>query len=196
MRKVSYRRQGQSIVDRLIEYMRLREALPFINLNSKVLDLGCGYDAGFLNQISENMDFGVGIDLHPNLKLKHKKIQLIKGRADTKLPIKSNRFDVVAAFAVIEHVKNPKIMLKEAKRVLKKDGVLIITTPSQVSKPILEFLSFKLKIISEIEISDHKRYYNKKSLAKELVDAGFDKNRINIKGFELGMNLLAVAKND
>jgi len=195
MRKFPYRQEDQSIVDKFIEHLRFGQVLPFIKSSTKVLDLGCGYDANFLSFIAKKIDFSVGIDLHPNLKLNHKKIKLIKGRVDAKLPVKSNQFDIVTSLAVIEHLKSPKTMLKEAKRVLKKGGVLIITTPSQTSKPILEFLSYKLKIVSKIEIADHKRYYNKISLIKELVDSGFHKNRINIRRFELGMNLLAIAKN-
>ena len=43
-------------------------------------------------------------------------------------------------------------------------GGLVITVPSRISKPVSEFLAFKMHIINEQEIKDHKKYYNKKDL--------------------------------
>ncbi|OIQ59000.1 class I SAM-dependent methyltransferase [Neomoorella thermoacetica] len=41
-----------------------------------------------------------------------------------------NFFDVVSLFSVIEHLKNPQVALKEAARVLKQGGLLIIQGPN------------------------------------------------------------------
>lgn len=43
-------------------------------------------------------------------------------------------FDVVIALQVIEHVQNPEHLLKEAKRILKPDGLLIISTPDKQAR--------------------------------------------------------------
>lgn len=64
--------------------------------------------------------------------------------------------------AVIEHLSYPIEMLKEIERVLKPSGILLLTAPSHLAKPVLEFLSYRLHIIDEREIRDHKRYYNKR----------------------------------
>lgn len=63
--------------------------------------------------------------------------------------------------AVIEHLSNPIAMLREIERLLVPNGILLLTAPSHAAKPVLEFLSYKLHIIDEREIRDHKRYYNK-----------------------------------
>jgi ubiquinone/menaquinone biosynthesis C-methylase UbiE len=72
--------------------------------------------------------------------------------------------------AVLEHIENEQQILKEIYRVLVPGGKLIITVPSVWSQPILEFLAYKLRIVSEAEIRDHKRYYNREKLKKVLMD--------------------------
>lgn len=49
----------------------------------------------------------------------------------TRLPYPSNTFDIVTSIEVIEHVANPGQMLSEIRRVLKKDGILHITTANK-----------------------------------------------------------------
>lgn len=80
------------------------------------------------------------------------------------LPFDDESFDVVCMLAVLEHLHYPLLMLKEIRRVLVKNGILLLTVPSHAAKPVLEFLSYKLHIIDEAEIRDHKRYFNKADL--------------------------------
>lgn len=87
-----------------------------------------------------------------------------KGDKIVSLPFENESFEVVCMLAVIEHLNYPLLMLKEIKRVLVKNGILLLTAPSHAAKPVLEFLSYKLHLIDEAEIKDHKRYYNKADL--------------------------------
>ena len=48
-----------------------------------------------------------------------------------KLPLPEGRFDVVVAFGVIEGLGHPEELVEEAKRVLKEDGVLLISVPDK-----------------------------------------------------------------
>ena len=57
-----------------------------------------------------------------------KTIHLIQGDAVV-LPIKDNAFDVVIATAIIEHVSEPIQLIREAFRVLRGNGIFIVTTP-------------------------------------------------------------------
>lgn len=51
-------------------------------------------------------------------------------RADAlALPVKDDTFDVVVATAIIEHVSEPVQLVREAFRVLRKNGIFIVTTP-------------------------------------------------------------------
>jgi 2-polyprenyl-3-methyl-5-hydroxy-6-metoxy-1,4-benzoquinol methylase len=91
---------------------------------------------------------------------------------------------------VLEHLENPERVLSECNRILKKDGKIIITTPAPVSKPILEFLSFKLHIVNPVEIKDHKHYFPKLELKLIMEKCCFA--NVHVKSFEFGLNNFAV----
>ena len=65
---------------------------------------------------------------------------------------------MVTLLAVLEHLNYPLDMLREIARVLKPNGILLLTVPSHLAKPVLEFLAYKLKIVSEDEIRANKSY--------------------------------------
>lgn len=89
--------------------------------------------------------------------------------------------------AVIEHLSNPIAMLREIERLLVPNGILLLTAPSHAAKPVLEFLSYKLHIIDEREIRDHKRYYNKRDFIESLAQVPKLK-LIQHNYFQCGMN--------
>jgi SAM-dependent methyltransferase len=66
--------------------------------------------------------------------LKGKKVILDLNKA--KLPFKNNTFDSVTMVFIVDYLKNLKQLIKEVKRVLNKDGKLIIINSK---KPINEF---------------------------------------------------------
>lgn len=47
------------------------------------------------------------------------------------LSYESESFDLIFSFDVLEHLPNPSKMLKETYRILKKDGIFIISTPNR-----------------------------------------------------------------
>ncbi len=97
----------------------------------KILDIGCG--SGFLIDILQekiHAEFS-GIDVYKNSAKKnwrYKSCDITKG-----LPFKDEEFDLVIFGEVIEHVPNPDKVLYEIRRVLKKNGKLIVSTPNLVS---------------------------------------------------------------
>ena len=94
--------------------------------------------------------------------------------------------------AVLEHVYHPRFVLEQIYRSLKKGGEIILTTPSRAAKPVLEFLAFKLRLIDEEEIRDHKHYFSKQELLNLFKEVGF--KEINHSYFECGFNHLVTAK--
>lgn len=97
------------------------------------LDVGCA--SGFMvSEIAKSypaLYFGVDVydkaiaaaKIHyPNINFKVASAQ--------KLPFKDNSFNLILFYETIEHVENPMDCLKEIKRVLKKDGSLILTMDS------------------------------------------------------------------
>ncbi len=171
--------------------MRFRQIKPLIPPESTVLDLGCGYDAPFLRAIKNRISFGIGIDIVVNKKVKSRKIKLLEHDLNYCLPFPDNSFDVVTSLANLEHLNKPEQSLCEVYRLLKPGGRLFLTTPSVYAKPVLEFLSFELKLISPQEIQDHKHYFNRKRLEQFCQSAGF--RAWEHRYFQLGMNNFLMA---
>lgn len=102
-----------------------------------ILDLGTG--SGFyLPLLSKTGRQVHGVDLAPVLNLTHKMIRrkglqnILLSKADvTRLPFKSECFDLLFCLSLIEHIQDQKRVLREFKRVLRKDGVLILGYPMQ-----------------------------------------------------------------
>lgn len=188
-RRTSHFQGSEPVLESLLRNLRYKMIIPHITLGSDVMDLGCGYDYAFLKTIEKKIKHGIGIDVSVP-KIKDQKITLIKTRADKPINL-NNKFDFITSLAVIEHVDYPEVHVRVAYKYLKKGGQFLLTTPSKKSKPVLEFLSFKLGIVSREEISDHKRYYSKTELEKLLKKAGF--SIVEVIEFEFGLNLFARA---
>ncbi len=60
--------------------------------------------------------------------------------------------------AVLEHLPVDTPLLSEAVRVLKRNGYFIVTTPAPAAKPVLEFLSFRLHLVSEESINSGRHF--------------------------------------
>ncbi|MCK5849667.1 MAG: methyltransferase domain-containing protein [Kiritimatiellae bacterium] len=76
-------------------------------------------------------------------------------------------FDVVVACAVIEHIADPSLMMKEARRVLKKDGGLFVLTAPD---PFWEHMA---SAVGHLASGQHLDVMNLKQLAELAEDAGF-----------------------
>lgn len=190
----SFGQQRPSWFDRIIRNLRFRRISREIKDGDVVVDLGCGYHADLLRYLELRIKAGIGVDLSVAQDLKSGKIKLIRGRVDQKINLKSGIADCVTGPAIIEHVDDQTTFLSEIYRLLKPGGVVLLTTPSRRARPILEFLAFRLQLISAEEIVDHKRYYNSVSLKKALKGAGFAESNIQVKKFQLGLNLFVRAE--
>lgn len=183
----------EPFLEPILRKLRIKKITNHISKDCDLCDFGCGTRALLLNTLKPYIRSGIGLDL----KLESpsdSKITLIKCNLDYNVPLKSDIIDMITSLAVFEHLNNPVNNLKEAYRILRKDGLLILTTPAPVSKKILEFLTFKLGILSIDTVGDHKNYFDKKILKDMLICAGFEKSKIKIKSFQMGFNNLVIAK--
>lgn len=105
------------------------------------------------------------------------------------LPFGKDYFDVVTLLAVIEHINPRRIpaLFKEAFRVLKAEGLLIITSPAAWTGFILRSLA-SLRLISRSEIAEHKKLYSAEDILTALEEGGFARNNIQFGTFEFSMN--------
>ncbi len=123
-------------------------------------------------------------------RLGYERMECIKGMKG--IPLPDGSCDEVFMLAVLEHLDDPVGMVAELNRILKKDGAAVLTTPTRMAKPILEFMAFKLKIINQDEILEHRHYYNKEECVKLMEQGGFYQVQYSVFGG--GVNSLIVAR--
>jgi len=181
----------EALLEPLLRRMRLRQVLPVVARyrDCVMLDIGCGWEAKLLRSVEFSIARGEGIDQKaPELctkKLTTRRLQL-----SDSLPYRDESFDVVTMLAVLEHLSYPRAIVAEICRVLKPGGRLLLTVPSKAAKPVLEFLAYRLGLVSEAEIRDHKCYYTKHSLRELMSLTGLEIEAHHY--FQLGMNNLLI----
>lgn len=91
---------------------------------------------------------------------------------------KEKGFDVVTMWHVLEHVKNPKQYLRTMRKIIKKNGVLIIAVPNVnnllMQLAYLVFKGRKLKLFTIGEKEVHLFHFSVKTLTAYLREAGFE----------------------
>ncbi|MBV5278114.1 MAG: class I SAM-dependent methyltransferase [Campylobacteraceae bacterium] len=123
-------------------YDRYGYAFEHLADKSKCLDYGC-YDAMFLHKCKEKKALNyIGIDKNKDIVLQNPYKEQIFVFED-KIPFTDNEFDCVTILDVIEHIYDQDKVLKEISRVLKKDGLLIITVPKKNIFSFLDLGNFK-----------------------------------------------------
>lgn len=181
---------SEELLEPFLRRIRISKILRHIPEGCILCDIGCGFKAKFLLDISDHISKGYGFDK----KIENKNIRNIELRTadiSRSIPLQDESVDCITLLAVLEHLSDPEKVLSECYRILRHDGALILTTPSPISKPLLEFLSFRLNIVSPLEIADHKHYYSKGDLVNLLSRIRLE--NIEVKSFELGLNNMAIA---
>jgi 2-polyprenyl-3-methyl-5-hydroxy-6-metoxy-1,4-benzoquinol methylase len=190
MRPSSYGAHGERRLDAVLSSLRRRRLDEHVRRGSVLVDLGCGHSGSLLQHYADRIERGIGFDVTVGTS-PAQNVELHAQRVDEPLPLDSGSADVISCLAVIEHVERPDVLAAEAHRVLRSGGVFVVTTPAAEAKPVLELLSTRLRLIDPAEILDHKRYYRPATLHAELTAAGF--TSVDVRRFELGLNLAAVA---
>jgi 2-polyprenyl-3-methyl-5-hydroxy-6-metoxy-1,4-benzoquinol methylase len=148
---------------------RRRAALQFVHdfrprgRPLRVLDAGCGTGA-LMTRLAEEAGAEVyGLDLaREALAFTRSRGQPRLVQADlTALPFADDSFDVVTALDVVEHVERDEAALREIRRVLRPEGVLLMSVPA-----------YPFLWSSHDAALHHKRRYTAGSLAPRIKAAG------------------------
>jgi len=129
----------------LFEYYRSAKVIAFldkagVSLTGRILDAGCG-GGGMPLSLAEEASLVVGIDpaerfqdagvrLGREKHLRHLHFALADGMA---LPFTNGTFDLVLSHAVIEHVADAPLYLRECARVLRPSGRMYLSTAPYLS---------------------------------------------------------------
>ena len=92
------------------------------------LSLGCGHGRFLKSYIEKGAKQVVGADINrSNLSIcKNYSADIVLCDIEN-LPFRSNCFDIIECVATMEHIEQPILVLKEAKRVLTEKGQLFVT---------------------------------------------------------------------
>lgn len=139
----------------------------------KVLDIGCG-DMHFSTLMPEYEWTGVDIN-----------IDRAKGRAikydimQTPYPLPAAEFDAIVCSEVLEHVWDLRVIHREAKRLLKRDGVYIVSTPNFAwIEHFLQNFSQLLTDTDKTWTMEHIRQYTSGTHKRYLNECGFAVDRV------------------
>ena len=132
--------------------------------NSITLDIGCGTGSNLRALVSAGLD-AIGLDrsIYALTLIRSKeKFPLLVGDLND-LPIKTKSIGLIIAMDILEHLDDDAKGIIESYRVLKEDGMLILTVPA-----------FRFLRGVQDRVTGHKRRYTKKEIVNRLKEAGFD----------------------
>lgn len=111
--------------------------------HGNILDVGCGCGRHLLKLRGYGNLYGVDVtnQVIQNLSEKYNDIRFFKSGAEEMI-FEDCYFNLVYSIEVVEHLKDPELMFKEVKRVLKSNGVFIFQTPNYPIKRLYDLLFF------------------------------------------------------
>lgn len=137
--------------------------------DEQILDIGCG--CGVMLNSLKNLGPTYGLDMSDDAIHFCKEIfsgEVKKGYLPDQVPFPAERFTLITALDVIEHIEHDQESLKTLYNLLQPGGQAIITVPAY------QFLWSKFD-----EMNEHKRRYTLGELRKKLQQAGFKIEKIS-----------------
>jgi ubiquinone/menaquinone biosynthesis C-methylase UbiE len=159
-----------------------RVIMALKNVKGKVLDIGCG-----ANNFVKSYGNGTGVDVEDWEGCD----KVIEDAA--KLPFKDGSYDSVTYLACLNHIPNREDSLKDAYRVLKGDGQVMVTMITPKMGEFIHWLRFRNDPDHQERHLDHEELMgmSPEHVTRLLKDAGF--KNVKRKRFVYGLNNLYVA---
>jgi 2-polyprenyl-3-methyl-5-hydroxy-6-metoxy-1,4-benzoquinol methylase len=132
-RAYSQRRSSDASIIRKIRLRNSRSQVELIKQyknGTYLLDIGCG-EGFFLFSASRSGYTTKGIELSQDAaEYARREFGLdVEAKTFEGLRFPENHFDIITLWQVLEHVPNPRMILKEVYRILKPEGLLALSTP-------------------------------------------------------------------
>jgi len=176
-----YKKHYNKNINYEVSFSRKRRIFKLLDdvKDKKILDIGCA--SGYLGVEFKKMGASEvnGIDISTNQIKEAKKVLdnvFSLDIQEDRIPFNNGYFDIIIFAEVVEHLLYPEKAIEEIKRVLKKDGIVIITTPN--------FLVFSNRIkmfFGKFDYTDtgifdrgHVHFFSYKSLLKFVKKGGFE----------------------
>ena len=180
--------------DKKEKYLNSFEKGKFLSLlpeikDKKILDVGAGTGRVSLPLAlagAQVTALDVSEKILEVLKRKNKKIITVVGEAEN-LPFENESFDIVTAAFLVVHLKDPKIFFDEVYRVLKPDGLFLVSNINQKEPPVVKTKEGDIQI---------KSYYHRPEKIKDsLQDLAFsiEKEEMIFES-EIWVNQIILAK--
>lgn len=177
---------------------RYKFASQYIKPEMNVLDIACGIGYGsyvLASTLPEVKVLGIDIEQRAiDYANKHYKCDNNKfsvGDASN-LNLENESFEAVVSFETIEHLNQPELFIKNIKKVLKEDGLFIVSSPNQTMLPF-----------DKTKFPFHEQHFTSDELSRLLIVSGFEivdvysqpgKESEEVINSDSGLYLIIVAK--
>ena len=147
---------------RIIQYLVEKIRTTLNTPNPKILDVGCGTGANLKMLAAHGRAEGVDISPQAVEFCRERGLETVRLGAAEQLPYESGSFDLVTALDVVEHLDDDVAGLREMRRVLSRDGRVLLFVPA-----------FMFLWGVQDDVSNHRRRYTLPGLLKAVEAAGF-----------------------
>jgi SAM-dependent methyltransferase len=175
------------IGDYIIQLWRMRVAARWIPEGSRVLDIGC-HQGEFLRFLGRRIVPSVGIDPLFRDNPDSTTHLFMRSEFQKGLPFDDGSFDAVVLLATIEHMQQKPDVAREAGRLLRKGGRVIVTVPSLLVDKLLSIL-LRLRLVDGMSLEEH-HGFSPDDLPGIFLPEGF--NLKKGQKFQFGLNNLFV----
>jgi len=155
-----------AFVQRVIEEQQRRGLAP------RIIDVGCG-DGSFLGALGVECCTGMDVSMSALRAGRGRGLTLVHGSVCTgerpTAPFADGSFSLIASFHFLEHVRNPRPVIAELRRLLHPDGDLVIQVPNKASCQAGLFG----RRWSGLDVPRHLVNYSARSLCDVLQECGF-----------------------
>ena len=192
--------RGKGLLEPTLARLRTQRAnrlIPTELRAGRILDIGCGSFPYFLAHTAFKEKFAVDQLPMPDDTATRNQIEFfsLNLNEEPHLPFEGGYFEAITLLAVVEHL-NPDsmaVLFREACRVLRPDGIVVLTTPAAWSDGLLKLMA-RLNLVSAEEIHEHAFAYTLPLLGWHFGQAGFQMSKVRFGYFELMLNLWATAR--